>query len=267
MNLTTFGMSSLLAKAGGALVLASSMVATAYAAPVVIEGRFNMTLGEVRAQLLNIDWSPPASLPFLPGVKTYGGFDVATPMSTRTGVFSDPVFGTINDPGVAPFASLIQDISGNPLLGPLGNFVPVNTPLMIANFMTLFERPTWEFTLTRLFGGTDIAGTPFVFSALGGGNTSISISFEGFACDIASLTAACDPFDTTYETTRFTGVVSTQFNQTPQQLLDALVGGGTLVNTWSGTVTVERVPEPASLALAGIALLGMFGVSRLRRRS
>jgi hypothetical protein len=252
-------MGRLLVQAGVAATLVSASMVAANAA-VVIEGRFNMTLGDVTATLNNIDWTPPSNPP-PNATQTYGGFDVGTSLASRDGVFLDPAFNTINDPATPPFASLIQDLSDD---STDGNYVPVNTTLMIANFIQLFEKPTWEFTLTRLFEGNGIAGTPFNFLPIGGGNTIVSVSFEGYACDIAGG-GACNPLDLAYETTKFMGSISTQFNQTPEELVAALVSGGTLENSWSGTVVVE-IPEPASPALVSVALLGLAGASRLRRR-
>jgi hypothetical protein len=233
----------------GALMGAFVTISAAPAAAVTIVGRFNQTFGTVIVSLGELDFTPVN--PGLDGVPTSGSFQVEDNEGSRTGVFNlpaDPTFDVMPSPGT------IGDLSSNPADA---NYVPVPTPggFTRPNYITLAEKPTWQFTLTELVQGQDILGqpSPFLFTQLGP-NVSVSIVMNGTAVDVGSG----DPMS------RWTQIVSAQYtNTTVANLIAIVTAGGSLPeNTWSGTfeaTAIPEVPEPATLLTfgAGSAILAL----------
>jgi hypothetical protein len=230
---------------------------------VEIVGRFNFTLGEVNVTLGNIDWTtdpggvlnPPPNV-----VKTYGSFDLATSIATRTGVFADPDFGAVGlGPDLLPIDGFgvpplepekIQDMSANPVDA---NYFPVGTPVSISSFLILAERPTWDFIATFLVPGT--AGTPFLLSQ-NGNNVDASISINGRAVDSATPTLFSN----------WTAIISAQYtNTTVAAVLAAVIAGTLPVNTWSGTFEATPIPEPMTLLTFGAGASALAAYRRRRR--
>ena len=232
-------------KAALAVALAGSVFA-ANATPVI--GLFNLTFGLVEVSLGLVDWNngvgvAPYYNPGAHAVRTYGQFTL--PPLANTGSFA----------GLALTTGLIQDLSGTP--GD-ADFVPIG-PGLTPRFMQLSAQPNWLFTETFLFPGT-FAGTPYILTELGG-NVSATISALGTICDDTNGNGVCNVGESL---TKFTGVYSAQYTNTTIAALAATInGGGRLTNnTWSGTVEATAIPEPESIALFGLALLGLAAVRR-----
>jgi len=106
-------------------------------------------------------------------------------------------------------------------------------------------------------GGTcSPAGSPFVLTDLGA-STGISLNAFGTAND------------GTVGSSNWFGAFTTQINLTIPQILAAIaVEGGSITSTHSASFTVSSapVPEPATLSMMGIGLLGL-GLLRRRKKS
>lgn len=220
-------------------------VSAANATPVV--GIANLSFGLVSVSLGEIDWNPPLN-PGFDATPTYGGF--FTSSFANTGSFSvGPMVGlTTGD---------IHDMSQNPFDA---NYMALgNNPGGVSKFLKFGMQPGWLFTAYDLVPGS--FGSPYLLTQQGP-NVSAVIVVGGTVCD-AGGNGICDMGE---DITKWTGIFSAQFTNTTIGALAATIfGGGTLQNnTWSGTVEATALPEPGSIALLG---LGLLGLAATRRRS
>lgn len=234
--------------------LAAALTGAAFAANAApIIGLFNFTVGSVIVSFGNVDWNnvtsninPPPNL----ANRTYGDFEIT---SGATGSFA-----------VIPVGSLVgklQDLSNNQAdknYVPLGSSLPTGVP----GFLQFFSQPNWLFTETFLSSGT-LSGTPYILTEINTGfgtNVSATIAASGVACD-TGLDAICDLTDSK---TNWTGIFSAQYtNTTISALTTTILNGQSLANNaWSGTFEARAIPEPGSIALLGLGLVGLAAVRR-----
>lgn len=246
------------------IATAAATVATiASATPIV--GTAQMSFGYVKVTPGNIDFNGSLTGPFDPapnGSPTFGSFL----SSGGTGSFAPLPLTTGN---------LAHDLSQIPD----ANFMPIGPSAGLANMFVFQARdgaggdPThWMFTATSLAAGDTIASvvTPYVLTQQNTGNdvsTGAQITLTGWACDDTNFSNTCDVGE---DKTFWTASISAQYpGYSKQNLIDLLTTGNPADralpnNVWSGTITA-RLPEPASLALVGLALAGVGVASRRRQ--
>ena len=244
------------------VALAAALVGTVFAAnATLILGDAGLAFGNVRVTFGNVDWNAPINTP--PNViKTYGSF--LTSGGSNTGVFAGAAFTA----GTGITNGTIQDMSASPTDA---NYMPVGssvTPLSL-NFLNFAAQPGWQFSVYTLGTGT-FPSSPYILTQQEG-NVGALITVRGIACDTGGDNF-CNLLD---DKTNWTGSFSTNYQNTTVAAMAALllgvdgIGGtaddGALPNQqWAGNILATRIPEPGSIALFG---LGLVGLAAMRRRA
>jgi len=154
---------------------------------------------------------------------------------------------------------------GAGVAGNIKNLV-VGGPSPTDQFMT-FTGSSLDFVLTGLGPGSSnttcsglaigascsvFAGSPFLLTNLGGGNTAVGLSANGTITDGGV-------------TSFWKGAFTTQLNLDASTIQSDILAGQSITSTHSGQFVVSAVPEPTTLSMllfGGLALMG----TKLRRR-
>jgi len=172
------------------------------------------------------------------------------------------------------------ELNLNSTLQPVGSTFPNVAPnttlpgegVVLAGFLTLTAAPNISFDLNYIAPGSfssvdcslaaaagqtcTLPGTPFNFVNQTATTSSVTFALSGFVRNVS-----------TGELSTFTGVYTTQFTESFQDVIAQLESTGFIINTYSGTftATVTPIPEPATLLTFGAG--SVFLAARKRRRA
>jgi hypothetical protein len=147
---------------------------------------------------------------------------------------------------------------------------PVGTPFSLANFLIVTNLPTWNWTATFIFPGlyssaqcglAPAAGqqcTPYPLSPFNLVNTAVLGSTSGFTLSGTATDGVGGQYN-------FGAEFTTQFGVPYQTYLLGILTGGSIDSSWSATVTVDQVPEPAAFLLMAAGLIGVGLIRRVLR--
>ena len=181
--------------------------------------------------------------------------------------------GTVNgtgciDTGIGTALTYSGGILGPGVAGNIADLIPGG---IVDDFMT-FSGTTLDFVLDGFTSpattnGTNcastttgqtcvaVAGSPFLLTNLGSGDTGISLTAFGTILDAGTSSA-------------WSGSFTTQLNLTPGAIQTIIGQGGFVTSTQSAQFQVSTVPEPASFAMIGAGLIAFaFAAKKRKARS
>jgi hypothetical protein len=154
--------------------------------------------------------------------------------------------------------------------GVVGNILNLTPGGIVNDFMT-FTGTTLDFVLDGFTtpattNGTNcastvsgqtcvaVAGSPFLLTNLGSGDTAVSLTAYGTILDGGT-------------TSYWSGSFTTQLTAAPGTVETVILASGSITSTQSAQFVVTTVPEPASLGLIGAGLIGCLALATKKRKA
>ena len=223
-----------------AAVALCGFAGTAMATPVGFLGVANCNGGGVQVNATTVTWLP-ATLGGTAGCIAAG---ISTTVTYAGGTLAPGTLGNIKNLTAGGGAvDIFMSFTGTPLDFVLNGLGP----------------GSGNFTCTGLSVGSSCsvgAGSPFILTNAGSGNTTITLGAFGTVTDGVGPGTG---------TSNWGGSFSTQINQTPDVIQTEIFGGATVTSTHSGQFQLSSVPEPATMSMMGIGLLGLGLIARRRK--
>jgi len=208
------------------------------------------------AGLLTLGLSHPAHATLQVGINGSSAGSSATngivSLNFTSGIFT--VTGSADGPGVLGAGTV--DLSTTTITS-----TGAGTITIVVN-VTGLTSPSGAGTLSETITGHEISGGSFTSSFVSVGDNS----------NTSTLGPATPPGTQTPAVTTLNGSSSVAFTAVPTYALDQVLtftfsGAGQISISSDATTTFAAVPEPSSMAIAGLGALGMIGYGLRRRKA
>lgn len=186
---------------------------------------------------------------------TNGG--AGTNVTFNGGTLGPGVTGEIKDLtlGVTPGTDFMDFTGASNLIFDLSNFAagPSNTN---CSTLSLFQTCAV------------VAGSSFVLELVPGGSGTCPVGISGNCQTDVSLIANGTARDGVGVPSTWSGSFTTQIaTMSPAQIQAAILSGGTIGSSESGSFTISTVPEPLSFSMIGLGLIALAVVGRRKIRA